>query len=265
MYSLAHALNQNGDTAAAHSMFLETVPRQVAVAGPETHMVAYALSGQGLFLESVNAPELARPILEESERIFRTVFDEPHADQVATWIGLAYLAINDGDYVAARDLLQRALTIRTAANGPDSPSTLRAQTALARLEFERGDYDTAESILSEILATYAKGADAEHPFAVEAMTWLGRTRLRQGNAAAAVSVLEQALKLGLHRSSAGHVENVQRRLWLAEARVALGQSDARDELQRARNELATIEAEWKTMLAELPVPTIEELLDDDAA
>ena len=265
MYSLAHSLNQNGDRSAAHRMFLETVPRQVAVAGPETHMVAYALSGQGVFLESINAPELARPILEESARVFATVFDEPHADLAATWIGLAYIAMNDGEYAEARDLLQRALKIRTVSNGPDSPSTLRAQTALARLEFERGDFTTAESILSEILATYGKGADAEHPFAVEAMTWLGRTRLRQGNAAGAVSILEQALKLGLERSSAGHVENVQRRLWLAEARVASGHSDARDDLQRAKGELAAIEAEWKTMLAEFPVPPIEELLVDDAA
>lgn len=264
MYALANSLSEFGDEAAAHNVFLETVPRQAAVAGPETHMVAYALSGYGILLESIDAPELAGPILEESDRIFAAVFDEPHNDQAATWVGLGYVAMRAGAYDEARDLMDRALALREANNGAASPATVRTRNAIGRLEYERGNLEAAEGMLEEALALYDTGDDAGHPFAAEAHTWLGKVRLAQDRPAAAVAHLEQAVELGETRQSPAHVDNVRRRLWLAEARVAAGENAADPDVERYRSELATIEATWRQALAGNPVPPLRQLLNGES-
>jgi tetratricopeptide (TPR) repeat protein len=265
LYSLAHSLAEYGDDVAAHDTYIEAVTRQAAVAGPETHMVAYALTGQGMFLESIDAPELAGPILEEADRIYAAVFDAPHVDQAATWIGLGYVAMRNGDYDRARELMDRALAIREANIGPGSPPVIRTRNAIGRLEFERGNLAAAEGILETALALYEAGDDATHPFTAEASTWLGRVRLAQGNPAAAVALLEQAVELGQEQQSLQHVDNVRRRLWLAEARVAGGDSAANADLARARDELARIESTWADALAGSPVPPLETLLNGSGA
>lgn len=259
LYALANSLSEYGDDAAAHDRYIEAVTRQAAVAGRETHMVAYALTGQGMFLESIGAPELAGPILEEADRIYGVVFDEPHVDQAATWIGLGYVAMRDGNYDRARELMDRALSIREANIGPGSPPVIRTRNAIGRLEFERGNLAAAEGMLAGALALYKAGDDATHPFVAEASTWLGRVRLTQGNPAEAVALLEQAVKLGQAQQSPQHVDNVRRRLWLAEARVANGDTAAEADLRRARDELARIESAWADTLADNPVPPLETL------
>ena len=40
LYSLAHSLSEYGDDVAAHTVYLETVQRQPAVAGPDTRLLA---------------------------------------------------------------------------------------------------------------------------------------------------------------------------------------------------------------------------------
>ena len=260
LYSLAHSLEEYGDEPAAHEVYLEAVQRQVAVAGPQTHMVAYALTGQGMFLESINAPELAKPILEAADRIYEALFDEPHNDQAATWIGLGYVALREGDYDRARELMDRALAIREANDGAENPGTVRTRNAIGRLEYERGNLDAASDMLEAALALYSAGDDATHPFVAEASTWLGRVRLAQGQTAEAVSLLQQAVELGEAEQSASHVDNVRRRLWLAEARVAAGDTAAGEDVQRAREELADIESSWADALAGHPVPPPEKLL-----
>jgi len=261
LYSLAHSLSEYGDEVAAHEVYLETVERQAAVAGPETHMVAYALTGQGIFLESINAPKKAGPILEEADRIYSKLFDEPHFDQAATWVGLGYVAMHNGDYDTARALMDRALELRQANNGADNPGTVRTRNAIGRLEYERGNLDGAAEVLESALALYDAGNDSTHPFVAEASTWLGRVRLAQGAPDAAVALLEEAVRLGEAEHLPSHVDNVRRRLWLAEARVANGDETARSDANAARRELAGIEANWAAALADNPVPSPGALLD----
>ncbi|MEM9688304.1 MAG: serine/threonine-protein kinase [Pseudomonadota bacterium] len=260
LYSLAHSLSEYGDDVAAHTVYLETVQRQAAVAGPETHMVAYALTGQGMFLESINAPDIARPILEEADRIYSQLFDEPHFDQASTWIGLGYVSMRNGDYDAARALMNRALALREAKNGAENPGTVRTRNAIGRLEYERGNFDVAAEMLESALALYDAGDDSTHPFAAEASTWLGRVRLAEGAPDAAVVLLEKAVQLGEARNLPSHVENVRRRLWLAEARLASGDDSAQSDANDARRELERIEADWAAALTAHPVPSLDTLL-----
>lgn len=265
MYALAHSLDEFGDDIAAHQTYMETVVRQAAVAGPETHMVAYALTGHGMFLESIGAPELAGPILDEANRIFGVVFDEPHNDQAATWVGMGYVAMREGAWDKARELMERALAMREENDGVENPSTVRTRNALGRLAFERGDYSAAADTLQQAISLFEAGDHAEHPFAVDAYAWLGRTRLAQGQAAQAVSLLQKAVDLGEIEQAPSHVANVRRRLWLAEARVAAGEAEAEDQLQEARGELAGIQKLWQKALSDYPVPTVEELLNGETA
>jgi serine/threonine-protein kinase len=260
-YSLAHSLAAHGDDDGAHRTYLEAVRRQAAVAGRETHMLAYALTGHGMFLESINAPELAKPLLEEANRIFEALFDEPHGDQAATWIGLGYVAMRDGDFDRARLLMDQALAMREANDGAENPTTIRTRNAIGRLEFERGNFAAAADILEAALALYEAGDDETHPFIAEASTWLGRVRLAEGDTAAAVMLLEDAVKLGQAKQSIAHVDNIRRRLWLAEARVANGDATAQAEAATLQAELADIEAGWQETLAQNPVPPLDELLN----
>jgi len=211
--------------------------------------------------ESINAPKKAGPILEEADRIYSKLFDEPHFDQAATWVGLGYVAMHNGDYDTARALMDRALELRQANNGADNPGTVRTRNAIGRLEYERGNLDGAAEVLESALALYDAGNDSTHPFVAEASTWLGRVRLAQGAPDAAVALLEEAVKLGEAEHLPSHVDNVRRRLWLAEARVANGDETARSDANAARRELAGIEANWAAALAENPVPSPGALLD----
>ena len=261
LYSLAHSLDAYGDQAAAHETYIEAVHRQAAVAGPETHMLAYALTGQGMFLESINAPELAKPILEEADRIFETIFDEPHNDQAATWVGLAYVAMRDGDYDRGRDYMNRALEMREKNDGVENTSTIRTRNAIGRLEYERGDLAAAETMLESAIDLYTASDDSTHPFVAEASTWLGRVRLAQGNTAEAVELLERAVALGEAEQAESHVDNVRRRLWLAEARLANGDAGAEADIDAANERLSVIESEWADILASSPVPPLDVLLN----
>ena len=265
MYALAHSLEEYGDDIAAHRAYIETVTRQAAVAGPETHMVAYALTGHGMFLESIGATDLAGPILDEANRIFGVVFDEPHNDQAATWVGMGYVAMREGAWDEAREHMERALAMREEHDGVENPSTVRTRNALGRLAFERGDYAAAADTLQQAIDLYAAGDHAEHPFAADAYAWLGRTRLAQGQPAEAVTLLQRAVALGEADQSPAHVDNVRRRLWLAEARVAGGETDAEKALQEARGELTGIQKLWQKALSDYPVPPVEELLNGEAA
>ena len=261
LYSLAHSLEAHGDESSAHATYLEAVQRQAAVAGRETHMVAYALTGHAMLLESINAPELAKPLLEEADRIFGVLFDEPHNDQAATWVGMGYVAMRDGKYDRARTLMDRALAMREVNDGAENPSTVRTRNAIGRLEYERGNLDAAAEILETALALYKAGDDDQHPFVAEACTWLGRVRMAEGDPAAAVELLENAVTIGQANQSASHVDNIRRRLWLAEARIETGHDDAAAEAESLRAELAAIEAGWQETLAQNPVPPLDELLN----
>lgn len=261
LYALAHSQSRLGDLPAAHRSFIEAVRRQADVAGPEQHMVAYALNGYGILLEEMGAHQHAARLLAEANRIMDVVFEEAHMDQTATWIGLARLAAHDGDYDQARALVDQAIALRTEAEGEDDYGTLRAHNALGRLEYARGNYAAAAASLQYAIERYEYVGASEHPFALEAKTWFGRTLLAQGDAVAGITILREARELGESILPVTHVENVQRRLWLGEALAA---SDERAEgepmMKAARDELRAIKQTWQAALSTDPVPSLTELL-----
>jgi len=261
LYALSHTRTRLGDYPAAYRTFLETIPRQVAVAGPEQHMVAYALTGFGIMLEEIGELDSAFAALSEADRILEAVFDEPHSDQAAVWIGLARLALRSGHHIQGRSLLDAALALRTEQEGPDDYGTLRAYTASGRFEFSRGNYSAAEAALRHALGRFSALGDSQHPFAVEAKTWLGRTLTAKGDVDAAITLLRDAQLVGEEQLRPDHVENVQRRMWLAEALIANSlQTEGDAMLRSSRAELDAIHASWRKTIANLPVPSLEQLL-----
>lgn len=170
LYALSHTQTRLGNYPAAYRTFIESIRRQVAIAGPEQHIVAYALTGFGMMLEEIGELDSAATIFEEADRILGVVFEEPHMDQATTWIGLARLTIHSGAFDRGYELLDRARALRTEKEGPNDYGTLRTHNAIGRLEFARGDYAAAEKALRHVLERFTALDDAEHPFAVEART-----------------------------------------------------------------------------------------------
>ncbi len=261
LYALAHSQNRLGDKPAAHRTFLETIPRQAEVAGPEKHLVGYALTGYGMLLEEMGALGDAERLLVEAERILDIVFEEPHIDHAPVWIGLARLATHAGNYERGRELANRAVTLRASELGADDFSTLRAHIAVARVEYAHSDYDAAETALRTALDGLSANGGAEHPFAVEAKFWLGRVLAARGDAPGAITLFREARRIGEAQLGYGHVDNVTLRLRLAEALVAAGERATGEPLlQRSREELEALEAGWSSALAADPVPKLDVLL-----
>ena len=262
LYALAHTRTRLGQHDAAHPTFLETIPRQAAVAGRDKHLVAYALNGFGMMLEEVGDLTNSAVVLGEANRIFDAEFDEPHQDQTSTWIGLARLASHRKDFAEGRRLVDRAIALRTETEGANDLGTLRAHNALGRLLFDSGNPGEAASLLEPLLERYASADSAEHPFAVEARTWLGRAMRGNGQLDDGIAQLREALRLGEAVYKADHVENVQRRLWLAEMLIESGeQEEGASMLQAAQAELASIKLRWDTALQNYPVPSLELLFE----
>jgi len=262
LYALAHSQSRLGNLPAAHRSFIEAVRRQADVAGREQHMVAYALNGYGMLLEEMGAHEHAGRLLAEANRIMETVFEEAHQDQAATWIGLARLAVHAREFDRGKLLIDRAIALRTEAEGEDDYGTLRAYNALGRLEYARGDYGAAAKSLDYALDRYESVGASEHPFALEAKSWIGRTRLAQGDSEEGIALLREARDLGESILPVTHVENAQRRLWLGEAWAANGEQTKGDAMvQAARDELQAIKQSWQAALRADPVPSLSELLD----
>ena len=79
------------------------------------------------------------------------MFDEPHQDVAATWIGLGRLGWHAGEFDSGREWIERAIELRTVNSSAEDFDTLRATTTLGRLEFYRGDYAAAERALRRSL------------------------------------------------------------------------------------------------------------------
>src|SRR5262249_59632625 len=84
--------------------------------------------------------------------------------------------------------LERALTIREKALGPDHPHTATSLSSLAFLLQAKGEAEPAMGLFEQSLAIYEKGLGREHPNTNRVRCHLARLRLVTGAPAEAVSL-----------------------------------------------------------------------------
>jgi tetratricopeptide (TPR) repeat protein len=78
-------------------------------------------------------------------------------------IGLANLYYEQGNYVQAESLYQRALTIWEYAHGPDHSLVASPLNGLAQLYSAQGKYKQAEPLYQRALAIVEQQLGPEHP------------------------------------------------------------------------------------------------------
>lgn len=85
-----------------------------------------------------------------------------------------------GDYAAARDLYEQALSLTVGALGPDHPEVATALTALGDALTTLGEYEQAQQKLKRALAITEKALGADHPGVARALAALANVYGNQG-------------------------------------------------------------------------------------
>ncbi len=95
---------------------------------------------------------------------------------VVTAVRLSALADSkqaQGDYAAARPLLEEALAIRRRVLGADHPSTANSLSALGSLDYVQGKYQDGRLHHEEALAIQRRLLGPDHPDTVASLSNLG--------------------------------------------------------------------------------------------
>ena len=115
----------------------------------------------------------ARQLLERGLERAEELSGEPAVQaQMLDVVGRVYQQL--GRYETAGDLLDRALALRRAHAGPDSPETARSLAHLADLARVAGDYVAAESLYTRALDLERRAFGPDHPLVVAHTAGLGR-------------------------------------------------------------------------------------------
>ncbi len=108
---------------------------------------------------------------------------------------LALLLAAQGDYAAARPLLERTLAIQEAALGPTHPDTADSLNSLAGLLDTQGDPAAARPLYERALAIYEATLGPTHPTTATSLNNLAALLHTQGDYAAARPLYERALAI----------------------------------------------------------------------
>ncbi|HET9133436.1 MAG TPA: serine/threonine-protein kinase [Gemmatimonadales bacterium] len=166
-----------------------------------------------------------RDLVDRAEREVPTLDADPllQAELLATLGGLRRRL---GDLDRADTLLQRALTLRTAALGPAHRDVAATHLALGLLRVDQADLAPAESLVRLAIAQVS----TDDPLAREAQAALGMVLQERGDYLAAIAVQEASLAT-LH--DAPPVERADAMIMLAATHFYAGAYDIADSLHRA--------------------------------
>jgi tetratricopeptide (TPR) repeat protein len=106
---------------------------------------------------------------------------------------LAFIAINEGQFELARDLLSDAVPAEERTLGPDHPQHAGTLQNLGRALLNLGDYEAAEARFVQALAIRVAKLPRTDPRAVKNRDYLIRTLTAQHEFEAAQIVLNEAL------------------------------------------------------------------------
>ncbi len=193
--NLARTLKDQGDLAAARSLFERVVRIREKVLGAEHPETASSLNNLAALLRAQGDYMAARPLYERSLAIREKVLGPEHPDTATSCNNLAYMLQSQGDYSAARLLFERALAIWEKTLGPEHPQTVTCANNLATFHKDLGDYAAARPLFERAAALREKLLGPEHPKTALSLNNLALLLQAQGDYAAAIPACQRALAI----------------------------------------------------------------------
>jgi tetratricopeptide (TPR) repeat protein len=120
---------------------------------------------------------------------------------------LAFIAINEGDFTLARDLLEDAVPAEARTLGPDHPQHAGTLQNLGRALMGLGEHEEAEASFVRALAIRVAKLPPKDPRAIKNREYLIGALLAQREFEAAQTVLTEALAPFSDLAERGKVEN----------------------------------------------------------
>ena len=117
-------------------------------------------------------------------------------------MGVSYT--RKGDHDRASELLERALTIRTKALGPEHPAVATSLNNLGASDFERGLYERALESYERALAIREMSLGPDHPELVNSLHNLAVLRHERGELERALVYNKRALEIGTRAFGGDH-------------------------------------------------------------
>ena len=165
------------------------------------------------------------------EHVSRTLGPE-HLRTLSSYIGLAVLLSDKGDYDAAEPLYRRALEAQERILGPEHPDTLGSLNFLANLLCDKGDDDAAEPLYRRALEARERILGPEHPSTLASLNNLAGLLSDKGDYATAEPLYRRALETRERILGPEHPDTLDSLNNLALLLYENGDSDAAEPLYR---------------------------------
>lgn len=174
-----------------------------------------------------------------------TLFSRACASQDGRGVSLgeraASLRVAQGDIAGARELLDRALSLRSRTRGRAHPSVLSAENALVTLLVEQGEFAKARERQEKLVRTTVQHHGDEHEATIVAQSTLAEILRRTGDFAAAREIQEQIVAVSHRLDGPDHPRTLAFENNLAATLIAQGDFAAADRVS-ARVVAAHIDA-----------------------
>jgi serine/threonine protein kinase/Tfp pilus assembly protein PilF len=214
---LANALHDQGRYDEAEVQYRRVVSSRVN--SDDQANYAVALNNLASLLEDRGDFGAARPLLEQSLAIRKSVNGPKHLSVATALNNLGRLHFNLANYPVARDLLGQALALRRERLGADNVLVAATLMTLARVSHAEKRWADAEATCRAALVVMRERLAASHPNIAAAEVLLGRILIDGGKAAEALPMLTHAIEV---RSTPPPPAATMWRL--AEARLTLGRA-----------------------------------------
>ena len=219
---LALIENDAGDYPAARRHYEESLDMLTRSYGAEHRILGSAQYNFALFLMQIGDLAGASPYMERSFQAIVSLVGPNHPDAVGS--GAGRLAMEMGDFPAAREQLERSLRIRENYHGADADVTGFSAQALGELLLRLDEIGPAEQRLRQALAIAEKNHGPRSTAAANVLVPLGLLRERQSKWAEASALLERAYDIDREALGPDHPSTAVALGHLARLRFRAGQA-----------------------------------------
>jgi non-specific serine/threonine protein kinase/serine/threonine-protein kinase len=154
----------------------------------------------GRVYSSLDSPDKAQPLLEESVAINERLHGPLHVDTIRSQRDLGRLLENMGDYDGAARLYEASMASALTLLGERNPETIRSTQFAAKLLLTRGDVDRARHMLIRNVEIARQVLGDRHPVVADGINALAWSDYSQGDLAEAESRFREVVRYGLDRT-----------------------------------------------------------------